>query len=224
MNCQEMQVRISTSVDLELGSVEENELRAHLHSCAYCSAVYEDLRAIRETSKILEPASPPDSVWRSLRLQLQAEGLIERPQKASFWERLFPVGFVSGLKPALTGAIVTLALIGTSYFLATKHFNRGPETTISTDALALVEIQKAELHYQQAIEALSEMSQKRLQALDPRMAQIFNDNLATMDYYLSQCKEVARTNSDNPLVHRYLLTAYQKKVELLETIVNSDSL
>jgi hypothetical protein len=131
---------------------------------------------------------------------------------------------VSGLKPALTGAIVTLVLVGTSHFLATRHFNRSPETTVSTDTMVLAEIHKAELHYQQAIEALAEMSQKRLEALDPQIAQIFSDNLATMDYYLSQYKEVARTNPDNALVHRYLLTAYQKKVELLETIVNSDSL
>ena len=224
MNCQDMQARISSWIDHDLGTAEEVELQEHLRSCYYCSTVYEDLRAVLENCKVLEPESPPVRVWRSLRLQLQAEGLIKTPKKAGLWERLFPLGWGSGLKPALTGAIVTLVLVGTSFFVTTKYFNRAPETIVSTDAMALAEIQKAELHYQKAIEALAEISQKRLQALDPKMAQIFNDNLATMDYYLNQCREVARANPENPLVHRYLLTAYQKKVELLETIVNSDSL
>lgn len=96
--------------------------------------------------------------------------------------------------------------------------------TVSSDALVLGEVQKAESHYQKAIEALSEASQRKLDSVDPALAQIFNDNLATMDYYLKECKEAVQTNPDNPLIHRYLLTAYQKKVELLQTIVSSDSL
>jgi hypothetical protein len=84
-------------------------------------------------------------------------------------------------------------------------------------------VQKAELHYQNAIQALSEVSQKRLQSLRPELAQIFTDNLATMDYYLKECQDTAKNNPDNPLVHRYLLVAYEKKAELMQTIVNSDS-
>ena len=60
--------------------------------------------------------------------------------------------------------------------------------------------------------------------LDPAMAQILNDNLATMDYYVKECQEAVKNSPDNPLVHRYLLTAYQKKIEIMQSIVNSDVL
>ncbi len=56
------------------------------------------------------------------------------------------------------------------------------------------------------------------------MAQILNDNLATMDYYVKECQEAVKNSPDNPLVHRYLLTAYQKKIEIMQSIVNSDVL
>jgi hypothetical protein len=51
-----------------------------------------------------------------------------------------------------------------------------------------------------------------------------NDNLATMDYYVKECQEAVKNNPGNPLVHRYLLMAYQKKVEIMQSIMNSDVL
>ncbi len=120
--------------------------------------------------------------------------------------------------------MLTVLLVGFSYLFYNKYLNRGAATAPSQDALVLQEVRQAELHYQRAIEALSGISQKHLETVDPALAQIFKDNLATMDYYLKECRDAVQTNPDNPLIHRYLLTAYQKKVELLQTIVNSDSI
>ncbi|HVN81515.1 MAG TPA: zf-HC2 domain-containing protein [Terriglobia bacterium] len=222
MICREIQDRFSARIDHELAQVEEFEIRQHLEVCPFCSTVYQDLLYIRKSAKELELVSPPDRLWKSLSAQMKAEGLIRKPR--SFWERVFAVDFGSSLKPALTGAIVTLILVAASSFLVTKFSHRQPEMPASSDAQVLQEVRDAESHYQKAIEALSESSRERLETLDPAVAEIFNDNLATMDYYLKECKEAALTDPDNPLVHHYLLTAYQKKVELLETIVNSDSL
>jgi hypothetical protein len=222
MNCREIRDRFSSRIDHELVQVEEVEVRQHLEVCPSCSTVYQDLLYLRESTKELDLVSPPDRLWKSLRARMQAEGLIRKPR--NFWERVFPLGFATGLKPALTGAIVTLVIVAASSFLVTRYSHRQPGMPVSSDAQVLQEVRDAELHYQQAIQALTESSRKRLETLDPAVAEIFNDNLATMDYYLKECKEAAVTNPDNPLVHHYLLTAYQKKVELLETIVNSDSL
>ncbi|MFN8008960.1 MAG: hypothetical protein U0V70_18420 [Terriglobia bacterium] len=56
------------------------------------------------------------------------------------------------------------------------------------------------------------------------MARILNDNLATIDYYVKECQDAAHHNPGNPLIQQYLLAAYQKKVELLQSIVNADVL
>src|SRR5439155_26080377 len=121
-------------------------------------------------------------------------------------------------------AIVTLIRRGSLYLCVTKTRYRARSVCSSSDADVFLELKKAEQHYQQAIQALNDVSQKKLDSLDPALAQILTDNLATMDYYLQECKEAVKTNPENPLVHRYLLTAYQKKVELMQSIVNSDSL
>lgn len=224
IHCNEAQERISALIDLELVQSEEVSLRKHLEECRGCSNLYQELASLRRSVGGLELPEPPERIWLSLKSQLLIEGLIRPLPQPGFWQKLFPFGLSIGLRPAFAGALATLFLVGISYFLMTGPIRKGEQRVISSDALVLGEVQKAELHYLKAIEALSEVSQKKLETLDPKLAQIFNDNLATMDYYLKECKEAVQANPDNPLVHRYLMAAYQKKVELMQTIVNSDSL
>jgi anti-sigma factor RsiW len=219
MNCTEIQLKMSECLDGEAHPSEESKLKEHLSECRECWRVYADLKFIKETAAELDDAEPAASVWSRISGQLAAEGVV-KAGKISFWERIFPASFSSSLKPALAGAILALIIVGTVYFV------RNPARelqSVSTEAAVLLEVQKAESHYQKTIEALSEVSQKRLQSLSPELAQIFADNVATMDYYLKECQDAVRSNPDNPLVHRYLLVAYEKKAELMQTIVNSDS-
>jgi len=218
MNCYEIQLKISECLDGEVRPSETSNLQEHLSRCRECWRIYADLKFIKETAAELDHSEPAASVWSAISAQLAAEGIIEA-KRSSFWERIFPASFSSSLKPALAGAILALIIVGTIYFV------RSParEPSLSTEAAVLLEVKKAELHYQQAIEDLKDVSQKRLQSLSPELSQIFADNLATMDYYLKECQDTVRNNPDNPLVHRYLLVAYEKKAELMQTIVNSDS-
>src|SRR5262249_39581582 len=141
----------------------------------------------------------------------------------SFWERV-SLGVSASLKPGFwkpaLGATLALIIVATAYLVR----NPGKESgSVSTEVMVLREVQKAELQYQKAIEALNDVSRRRLQSFSPELAQIFTDNLATMDYYLNECRDAAKNSPDNPLVHRYLLVAYEKKAELMQAIVNSDS-
>lgn len=224
MHCNEIQARISASIDQELIESEDLLVKKHLEQCRGCSNLYRDLSQLRQSAGELVLHEPPPLVWQALRTQLLDEGLIQPSHQPGLWRRLFPLGLSTSFKPALAGAFASLILVALTYFIWNGPVKEVDRPTVSSDALVLGEVQKAESHYQKAIEALSEASQRKLDSVDPALAQIFNDNLATMDYYLKECKEAVQTNPDNPLIQRYLLTAYQKKVELLQTIVNSDSL
>jgi hypothetical protein len=221
MTCIEIQFKISEWIDGGHLS-EELELKGHLEHCGKCWQIYEDIKAIKQSAGNLDDLEPEGSLWSGIKSQLFAEGLVREKKGRSFWEKLFPLRLSASLKPVLTGAIVTSILMGSLYFFITR--SSYIENSVSPEAAVFLELKKAELHYQQAIEALNDVSQKKLESLDPALAQIFTDNLATMDYYLRECREAVKSNPENPLVHRYLLTAYQKKVELMQNIVNSDSL
>lgn len=220
MKCIEMQSKISDWVD---GAPAEGDLESHLRVCRACAAFHEDILALKEGSATLGFVEPPSRLWANLQAQLVSEGLIKtREEKPGFWRRLFPAIWVPSLKPAFGGAILALLLSTTLFYLYTQR--GGQEPRVSSEAQLFQELQQAELHYQKAIEALSEVSKRKIDTLDPAMAQILNDNLATMDYYVKECQDAVKNSPDNPLVHRYLLTAYQKKIEIMQSIVNSDVL
>ena len=218
MKCIEMQSKISDWVD---GGPAEGELQSHLKVCRACASFHEDVLALKQSSAALGLVEPPRRLWANLQVQLVSEGLIRTDEaKQPFWQKLLKAVWMPGLKPALAGAILALLLSTTVFYL---YIQRGSHE-ISPEAQVFQELHQAELHYQKAIEALSEVSKRKIETLDPAMAQILNDNLATMDYYVKECQDAVKSSPDNPLVHRYLLTAYQKKIEIMQSIVNSDVL
>lgn len=227
ISCADIQIDISSWVDEELNASRTATVEKHLESCAKCAAFHQDLQSIREGVKGLEPLDPPEKLWTSLRFQLETEGLIRDKSKKSFWSMLLDRRFPD-LKPAWSGAILAL-LLGFGSFLVYDFKTRlplvlNPVASTSHQEVLHEELNKAENNYRAAIEALSVSSQKTLEELDPLLAKVFQDNLATMDHYLTECKQAVGNNPKNPLAHRHLLAAYKKKVELMQTIATFDSL
>ncbi len=221
LNCYQIRSRLSEWVDDETAD-HDGILEVHLKECPGCLAFYQDLQTIKSKSNELRLADPPDQLWGRLRVQLIDEGLMDNHERTSFWQKLFPVNFLPSLKPALIGATLTLILSTSAFYFYSRHDHSGQSVT--TESAVFEELKQAELHYQEAIDALSEVSSRKIDSLSPRMAQILNDNLATMDYYVKECQDAVKGNPENPLVHRYLLAAYQKKIEIMQSIVNSDVL
>ncbi len=227
INCPDAQEDVSLWMDGELDPSQAETVGKHIKSCAECAAFYQDLRSIREGVERLELFDPPEHIWTSLRLRLSDEGLIRSKPRGAFWAAFLPKHFPY-LKPAWSGAILALFL-GVSSLLVYDLTTRSPvvpDPMVATSHQEDLteELRKAEANYRAAIEALSASSRKKLEGLDPVLAQVFHDNLATMDYYLNECKRAVENSPQNPLAHRYLLAAYQKKVELMQTILTSDSL
>jgi len=132
-------------------------------------------------------------------------------------------GIEWGFKPVLAGAMLTLMILLGTLLIYRTPFNKRQPAVVQENA-ALQNLKLAEAQYQKAIDALAEISRKKMEGLNPQVARIFQENLATMDFYLKECKEAVKSDPDNPLAQNYLLAAYQKKVELLQTLVNSDLL
>lgn len=138
-------------------------------------------------------------------------------------DKSLPLVDVSRLKPASAAAIAALAFAACFYFLYPTLSRWEDSAPIPTEVVALAELKKAEWSYQQAIEALKEVSQSKLEVLDPALTRPLNDTLATLDYYINECNNAAQKNPDDLLVHHYLLAAYQQKAELMRNIIDSDS-
>ena len=224
MECRDIQFRISEWVDGELKEAEITEVERHVILCQSCSQIYDDFRILRESSLHLPVFEPSDVVWSNIRAQLAFEGISETKPEKSLWERLFPLQFIPRLAPAYGTAIflLTIILFGSTIYI---YKTRGLSPVADTHEVeAIHRLQDAEQHYRNAIQALDEVSRRKILSVDPRMAEILNDNLATIDYYVQECQDAAHKNPGNPLIQKYLLAAYEKKAELLQSIVNSDVL
>ena len=224
MECSDIRIRISEWVDGDLKEAEITEVERHVGLCQACSRILDDFITMRESSLNLPPFEPSDTVWSNIRAQLVYEGILQTKPEKSIWGKLFSLQFIPRVAPAYGSAIILLTIMifgSTIYIYKTREV--GP-VTATHEVEAIYRLQDAEQHYKNAIQALDAVSRQKIESVDPRMAQIFNDNLATIDYYVQECQDAARKNPSNPLIQKYLLAAYQKKAELLQSIVNSDVL
>lgn len=221
MSCATHRENISLQIDEELGLKASLELKQHLKSCSGCRQLRDELQTIRNVSLNPEEFEPSGQIWNRLESQLRAEGLIKPHWNWNFWHRWFPTWeFDATLKPAMAGALVTLVLVFSGFFAYKLAFH--PVVSLNGAEQVLLEVERAETQYAKTIQDLEGISRQRLQIVNPSVARIFQDNLATMDYYLQECKEAVKREPNSGLAQKYLLAAYQKKVELLESIVNSD--
>ena len=224
MGCREIRFRISEWVDGDLKDSEVSEVEQHVRLCQPCCRIYDDFRVLKEASLNLPLLEPTDTVWSNIRAQLVYEGIQgSKPEKA-FWGKLLPWNLLPRLSPAYGISIVllTVILFGSTFYIYRQR-DLG-QSSDSSEIEVIRHLQDAERDYLMAIQALEEASKIRIESVEPRMAQILNDNLATIDYYVEECREAGIRNPGNPLIQKYLLAAYQKKVELLQSIVNSDVL
>ena len=224
MDCRDVQYKVSEWVDGDLRGTEISEVERHVKICHDCSQIYDDFRILRVASLSVPVVEPSDTVWLNIQDQLVREGISRQKPESGAWRKLLSLSLFPRLNPVFGLAVFLMAVIlfgSTVYIYKTRDFW---SVAVSHEVEAIRRLQDAELHYQKAIQALDEVSKLRIQSLDPKMAQILNDNLATIDYYVNECQDAAHRSPGNPLIQQYLLAAYQKKAELLQSIVNADAL
>ncbi len=123
MNCTECHRVLPESLEGQRNA----ELEAHLASCAACSELVADLRAItREAALLQEADEPSPRVWNMIEAELRREGVIHPPQPRRSW--LPALG--GGWRPVAWGAPIAAALIATALFLL------NPRTTSNSDQAA----------------------------------------------------------------------------------------
>ncbi|HYK91140.1 MAG TPA: zf-HC2 domain-containing protein [Acidobacteriota bacterium] len=239
MNCKEIRGHIE---DFHYGELDEGaaaQVRTHLRTCPECARALEVLSAedtayqaySEELDRSLE-ISP--SVWQKVQegIASPAAKRSSRPLSAplaEFLGRVFP--FSPVLRQAVFAAMLVLLSVGAT--LLTVHYYRVKETGLidgqtagTSDRLrrtgtqnsleaALLSIQRAERDYQDAIEMLSRIVDKRKPSLDPQLLAEVEKNLRSIDESIAATRTAYHAHPSDPELAHYMLTAYEKKVELL---------
>lgn len=219
MKCAAARELISDYADGSLAPDHEAELRAHLEGCRACRELASDFASIVSGARSLASFEPSAAVWskiaaevREARPEAAAESRVRRSWLGTFRK---PAVWVY----ATASALVLVAVAG----LVIRQ-RPGSTTAAAKEGsveFTLAKLQEAQGYYEKAIKALSEAVQSREEALDPRLAEVFNRNLAAMDETIQACRQIIGQDPDNLTVRAYLLNAYREKVNFLEEMMGA---
>ena len=205
MQCKEVEVVLEQE-----GFVPVPEAaRAHLAGCSSCQNFIADLTAIVATAHLL-PAEvePPPRVWTSLRMQLEAEGIIRSTPRHAWWP-----GFSEFFRPrALATAAVGLLIVAA----ATLQFEHpAPQATEARNAYDTV-YQDTSLTLSNDEAHLPAMQLAGSSSVDASLRK----NLDIVDQFIVDCEERVKQDPQDDLTRDYLTGAYQQKAELISVMMD----
>jgi len=203
MNCVELQQSLA---ELEDGSSAAQ--KAHLKSCAECSALVAELNLIASAAIELRGVDEPSPrVWNSIEMALRQEGLI-RPQRAS--RSLLPSlssrwGWSRWLVPAAAAVLIVVGVYIRQHSPSTQE---GQIITPPAAAEPVSDVAVAGLNDDDLLQEVS--------AQAPAMRQEYPDNLRRVNEYIHDAQAIVASNPTDEEARRSLMEAYQQKAMLFE--------
>lgn len=200
MTCFEFQNILPEMIDGEA----KGEHAAHLKSCAECSDLVSDLRAIAEGAKLLAGAEEPSPrVWANIQRTLEAEGLIRTPLQPGgvlipsrrHWTRWAWVGSIAAVL-ALSAALLVQKHASTVQNI-TRNISGGvgvasPASTADMD------------------------DQQLLADMSPTTRSVYEENLKNVNASIQDAQATLAQDPDNEEAQHFLQDAYHQKAMVYE--------
>jgi hypothetical protein len=189
-------------------------LRSHLITCEHCRAALEDLGAISQAGQLLRDTGeqPSEGLWRRLRAQLEAEGLIrDLPRDAETpWRFSLVHHPLRGLAIAAFPILAAAALI--IVFSNVERTEKGRLARTQGPAF-LIENHLAAIE-RQVGSANSVGNSAAINSL--------RHGLNVVDDIIHDCKDELQRNPTDNIAQGFLFDAYQDKAWILQTISEQD--
>jgi tetratricopeptide (TPR) repeat protein len=212
MKCSAAKRKISDYVDGELDSKDKVLLEKHLEGCAECQKLRDDFRKIKLEAKGLMEYSPSGQAWFKI-----AAGIKSRDGKTKNTLALKPRRFVfspSSLGWAVSAGLLLFIIVGAAVVVPKIS---GP--AFGSTEYVISKLEKAERHYQKAIDALWAAVTAQKDNFNPQLYAVFQKNLTVIDQSISDCREAVLNNPNNLNSRNFLLAAYKDKRTLLEDMM-----
>ena len=185
----------------ETGRLEEEAFQDHLKDCPDCRESLRRDERLMELAAGLKPPAEPPFLWERVEAGLRSE---QRRGRRRTW--------------IYRAAAVLVVSLGLGALMQQGRGVPEPATGLYT-AEALEKVRDREREYAAAIEALEEIAGERMERMDPELAFLYRDKIATIDTQIDRCLRALHGNPANTHIRRYLLLALRDKRETLEEIV-----
>lgn len=175
----------------------------HLRTCSDCRTLVEDLEAIRLAAPGLAEAEPPERVWISLRLELEAEGIIRQPRRSSWLEGFF----LPSPRPALAGAYAGVLLI--AGLLLGSQASQLQHSVWEESSLV------ADSGVESQLNSVEKATLATYREPNPEVSDTVQGDLSMIDNYIVLCQKSVKDMPQSEIARDYLNKAYQQKADLL---------
>ena len=214
MKCSEAQRRMSDHMDGLLSKSEVQGLERHMHECMDCANLFVEMKSLVHEARNLNTFEPSDDVWLSVKRHMTGKDPKEMsPQKKK--RQIFRLfSFPQGVAVA-SGVLIMIMLFTFLFFHDLPFVNTEPKDSAE---YASEHFEKAEKHYQLAINALVRTMPDYRAKLPPHLAVVFKENLAIIDNSIRICQAAIEAHPADKAANALLMACYKKKIELLNDI------
>ncbi len=206
MRCRRARLWVSEYADGVLDARKASRFERHLAACSECREILEDFRTIAGTAGNLETPTVPGRAWERIRTKLKAG----KPPVYT------TVPFRRGLAPAIAGAAAIFIIAGGLLLVSKWKPGQAVSGQARGERFSLAKLDEAERHYELAVESLGEAVAGQKGNLDPRLVEMFDNNLRAVDVTIRTCRLAVQTAPDDVRARNFLLAAYREKVALLD--------
>lgn len=199
------------------------ELEKHLEGCESCRNELKIETLLHEKISALPGYKAPEGLWEKVRESLTSPQVPDT-QKESILSKIgdFVDDILSPLKviflrPAFVGAasVLLIAVLG-YYFL----YPVSVEEKISRLAQSEKPLLETENQYTAEIAKYTELVETKKDILPKDMYMSYQEKVAFLSDYVSECKDALSINKYNYNARKYLLLAYAEMVSTLKELYN----
>jgi hypothetical protein len=219
MRCAKYHRLIGDLLDGTIRAGDRNRLEAHLRTCTECRELSRDFERITAEAKSLPQEDPSEDVWNSVRAKIGESRIGGRLRGEGRGVRRVPSLAHPGLRWAwAAGFLFAGAVIGLVIGLHPWK-TEAPSAWVLDQRQTVAKLEEAETHYRLAIQAMTEAMGGGRGGLDPAMADMFKGDLKIVDTAIESCRAALTKDPADLDARIYLLGAYQKKVEVLNGLI-----
>jgi len=216
--------RLSEYLDGELNKVERDALEKHLESCAECSAVLDDLRAVTLRAESLDDRPPTRDLWSGIAERIGSTTTtgetraIESARSRKWWSgRRITLGI-----PQLAAAAVALVVLsgtGVGAFVALRQTSSSATVAVPEPGITVSNVANlGGAKYDSAVAELEQALTANKGQLDSATVKVIKQNLAIIDRAIDQARQALAADPGSTYLSNHLAGALRQKVELLRRV------
>jgi len=198
------------------GAAEWASLEAHAATCAACAEELRSWKSLSVVAAELRDHTDSPALWPRIHQALVEQGATIGERREGWgWRSLFANFSVSWQTAAAT-AFVILLMVSAGWFLRPGR-NTQPGSLLKSKAL--VEVERAESAYVQAIDKLAVETKPQLEnPATPLMAN-YREKILVLDSAIDELRAQTGQNPSNAHLRYELLAMYQEKQRTLEEVL-----